>query len=81
MKFFNHVVEREKKQLNMKINRQLQFNFSHRRPGCAFSIITCNKAHSSYHVKLQKEVKSTQKQPSCKKKVRSMQKKDSMKKL
>ena len=37
--------------------------------------------YSSYLVKLQKEVKSTQKQPSCKKKVWPMPKKDSMKKL
>jgi len=28
---------------------------------------TCNKSHSSYQVKLQKEVKSTRKQPNCKK--------------
>jgi len=35
--------------------------------------------HSSYQVKLQKEVESTQKQPSCKKKVQPMQK-DSMEK-
>jgi len=30
------------------------------------------KAHSGYQVELQKEVKSTQEQPSCKKKVRHM---------
>jgi len=33
------------------------------------------KTHSSYHVKLQKEVKSTQKQPSCKKKCSPCKKK------
>jgi len=36
--------------------------------------------HSSYQFKLQKEVKSTQKQPSCKKRCGPC-KKDSMKKL
>ena len=45
------------------------------RPVYAFFITTCNKTHSSYQVKLQKEVKSTQKQPNCKKKVQPMQKK------
>jgi len=32
-----------------------------------FCITTCKKTPSSYQVKLQKEVKSTQKQPNCKK--------------
>ena len=38
------------------------------------------KTHSSYQVKLQKEMKSTQKQPSCKKGAAHV-KKNSMKKL
>jgi len=53
---------------------------SHRRPVYAFCITTSNKTHSSYQVKLQKEVKSTQKQPSRKKSV-AHAKNDSMKKV
>jgi len=60
-------------------SRQLRFNCSHRRPVYAFFITTCNKTHSSYQVKLQKEVKSTQKQPNCKKSA-AHAKKDSIKK-
>ena len=52
----------------------MRFNYSHRWPVYAFSITTCNKTHSSYQIKLQKEVKSTQKQPNCKKRCSPCQK-------
>jgi len=39
------------------------------------ALLPATKTYSSYQVKLQKEAKSTQKQPNCKKKVQPMQKK------
>ena len=56
-------------------------NCSHRQPVSAFFITTCNKTHSSYQVKSQKEVKSTQKQPDCKKMCGPCKKKTARKKL
>ena len=59
--------EQTMKKQTIVVQVQLQMTCSYISPA--------TKTHSSYEVKLQKEVKSTQKQPNCNKKVRPMRKK------